>query len=327
MYTGDNRIKVEQYLRSQNLLGRYPDGSTQADRDSAFDQAFELQRERLGRSRGASNSNSLMDLLIAIISGLLGVQPEMDWRDPSTAGLSGQGRFSSIGERHAAIGQGIRDGRVQAVEVEPGTRSAASLVVELARQELGVTETRGANRGSRIAEYGAAANAGDGIPWCCTFQSFIAARAGITVQRDGVGGTARVLDMEAQYARRGALRSLREATPQSGDTLFFSRGGPNSGQGHVGLIESVNGDTVTVIEGNSGDAVRRNTYSLQALRQGAHGARSFGSIDEITRGNPRFAARGQDRAPAQAPTSEVTPPAQTPSRPARLDASGQLSRD
>ena len=57
--------------------------------------------------------------------------------------------------------------------------------------------------------------------------------------------------------------SLHEAKP--GDVLIFGTGPQNTSTStHIGIVEKVEGNRVTMIEGNSGDAVRRNTHTLSA---------------------------------------------------------------
>lgn len=47
--------------------------------------------------------------------------------------------------------------------------------------------------------------------------------------------------------------------PKPGDQIFFSSTGKID---HTGIVESVNGNTITTIEGNTSDRVARRTYSL-----------------------------------------------------------------
>ena len=48
--------------------------------------------------------------------------------------------------------------------------------------------------------------------------------------------------------------------PNPGDIVIFSS------IGHAGIVESVSGSTVTVIEGNYSDSVVRNTYSIKSSK-------------------------------------------------------------
>ena len=53
----------------------------------------------------------------------------------------------------------------------------------------------------------------------------------------------------------------RTYTPAPGDIIFFDWGG-NGSQDHVVIVEKVEGGYVCTIEGNSGDAVRRQKYRI-----------------------------------------------------------------
>lgn len=327
-FTGERRTQAETFFRNQGLMPQEP-AETQEERDAQFNQAFTRysQQNQLGAGQATN-------FLMALLMMLFGLGGNEEWQNPDAAGIPGGGRFTDMGDRSRRMAHAAVHGTVRAVEVEPGTRSAGDLVVELARQELGVRERGGGNRGEDMARFGAAARIGEGQPWCASFVSYVYARAGIDASSngDGVGGTALALNFQTQFERRNAFHSFRNSSrvPQSGDVVVFERNGPSSGQGHVGIVERVDGDRVTLIEGNSGDAVRRNTYSLSELRRGAHGARGFGSVDEATRNNQRFARRGEERTQAASVEPEVSPPAATPAAaapPGRRDASGQLSRD
>ena len=57
------------------------------------------------------------------------------------------------------------------------------------------------------------------------------------------------------YKAKGAWFS----TPAVGDQIFFYSGG---GINHTGVVVGVTGGMVTVVEGNSSDAVRKNTYKV-----------------------------------------------------------------
>ena len=56
--------------------------------------------------------------------------------------------------------------------------------------------------------------------------------------------------------------------PQPGDIVFFRL---NTGKEHCGIIETVDGDRITTIEGNSVDAVRSKTYYRSDSSNGISG--------------------------------------------------------
>lgn len=60
------------------------------------------------------------------------------------------------------------------------------------------------------------------------------------------------------YKSAGRFWMRKDAKPKPGDQIFF---GSDTNVRHTGLVESVSGTTVTTIEGNSGNAVRRRIYA------------------------------------------------------------------
>ena len=72
-------------------------------------------------------------------------------------------------------------------------------------------------------------------------------------QEAGCGSWVRALQAHGLYRAPG------EYAPQSGDIVFFDwqqNGQPD----HVGILEKADSDTLTVLEGNSGNSVCRSTY-------------------------------------------------------------------
>ena len=113
--------------------------------------------------------------------------------------------------------------------------------LEVAQCEIGRGETIANNRGPDIKRYGA-----DGQPWCAAFVSYCAKKAGMNIPY-----TLRVKD----YLRLGKC----VASPRAGDLIVFTR----QGGGHIGIVEKVEGNKITTIEGNTGEfpsKVKRITY-------------------------------------------------------------------
>ncbi|MDD5009389.1 MAG: CHAP domain-containing protein [Syntrophorhabdaceae bacterium] len=125
----------------------------------------------------------------------------------------------------------------------------ASDIVSIARSEIGHGETWGNNRGSDVRKY---LGGRDGLPWCAGFVSYCAKKSGLYLPY-----TLRAKD----YLRIGKITS----NPQSGDLIVFSR----NGGGHIGIIEKVNKDKITTIEGNVGNypaRVKRITYTRSHIK-------------------------------------------------------------
>lgn len=132
-------------------------------------------------------------------------------------------------------------------------RGRVRKIVSAARGEIGTRENPpGSNRNPY----------GPDTFWCSSFATAMWRRAGVDIpilpftgdvyrwgQRNGKA-----------YGNGNLSRNVRP-----GDVLLFGTG-PESPQTskHIGIVEKVDGNTVTLIEGNSGDAVRRNTHQLSS---------------------------------------------------------------
>jgi len=135
-----------------------------------------------------------------------------------------------------------------------GGTSAGQAMVDVARQEVGVSEQPpGSNDSPRIAQY-RQATAGSGVgPWCAYFVSWAARQAGAPLgdQGQGFGSVSQVWDW-AQKA--GKAYQPGTQTPQAGDLIVW-------GGRHIGMVESVDPDgSIRTIEGNSSDKVSQRTY-------------------------------------------------------------------
>lgn len=62
------------------------------------------------------------------------------------------------------------------------------------------------------------------------------------------------------FQEKGQFRD-GSCVPAAGNIIFFDRGDDGSID-HVGIVESVGKGKVNNVEGNSGDAVRRQSYSI-----------------------------------------------------------------
>jgi hypothetical protein len=127
-------------------------------------------------------------------------------------------------------------------------------MVDIARQEVGVSEQPpGSNDSPRIAQY-RQATAGSGVgPWCAYFVSWAARQAGVPLgdQGQGFGSVSQVWDW-AQKA--GKAYQPGTQAPQPGDLILW-------GGRHIGMVESVDADgSIHTIEGNSSNKVSQRTY-------------------------------------------------------------------
>lgn len=123
-------------------------------------------------------------------------------------------------------------------------------ILNEARGELGYRE--GANNNTKYgADYGMNYN-----PWCQMFIWWIAQRAGIS--EDIIPKQASCPRAYNWFKERGQVVSAQEA--KAGDIIFFQWNGSRNAD-HVGIIEVVNSNIITTIEGNFNDMVARRNIN------------------------------------------------------------------
>ncbi len=130
-------------------------------------------------------------------------------------------------------------------------RGRARTIVSAARRELGTRENP---PGSNRNPYGPTTF------WCSSFATAMWRKAGVDIPILPFTGS--VYRWGQQH---GKAYSKLGGNVRPGDVLLFGTGPQSPATSkHIGIVEKVSGDTVTLIEGNSGDAVRRNTHSLSS---------------------------------------------------------------
>jgi hypothetical protein len=133
----------------------------------------------------------------------------------------------------------------------PKTKSGtANKVKKIARSQLGYHEGPG-----NTNKYGPAA------PWCASFATWVWRRSGVNIPI--LPFTGDVYAWGQQHGLAYNSHHLNQARP--GDVLLFGTGPQSpSTSTHIGIVESRHGNTVTLIEGNSGDRVQRVTHTLSS---------------------------------------------------------------
>jgi uncharacterized protein YukE len=128
----------------------------------------------------------------------------------------------------------------------------AKEILSHARKEIGTRENP---PGSNRNPYGPTA------PWCSSFATAMWRKAGVKIPLYPFTGD--VYTWGQEHGKAYGKGDLKEARP--GDVLLFGTGpGSPSTSTHIGIVEKVDGNTVTLIEGNSGDRVQRNTHTLSS---------------------------------------------------------------
>lgn len=150
---------------------------------------------------------------------------------------------------------------------------------EVGYRERGTNDTKFNRWLGTIGGYGAG---GYGYPWCASFQSWVADRAGGRADRD-YPKTAGCVVAVAWFRSRGRWSSA----PHVGDWVFYGPGGGT----HVELVIGVSADTITTIGGNTsgslngayfnGDGVYRKTVARSSPRIYGYGRPIYGSEDDM----------------------------------------------
>jgi hypothetical protein len=101
-------------------------------------------------------------------------------------------------------------------------------------------------------------------PWCATFVSAVAIKLGYTGIIPTECSCTKMIEL---FKKLGAWVEQDNYTPKPGDIVFYDwedsgRGDNQGSPDHVGIVETVNRDTLCVIEGNFNNAVGRRTMPV-----------------------------------------------------------------
>jgi hypothetical protein len=147
----------------------------------------------------------------------------------------------------------------------------ASKIVAQARSWLGCKESDGSHKkiidvynGHKPLARGYAVKYTDA--WCATFVSAVAIAVGYTDIIPTECGCGQMLDL---FKKLGCWVESDSYKPGPGDIIFYdwedTGAGDNTGYpDHVGIVESVSGNTITLIEGNYSNSVKRRSIAVNA---------------------------------------------------------------
>lgn len=133
----------------------------------------------------------------------------------------------------------------------PKTKSGtANKIKKLAESQLGYHE--GPNNQNKYGPTGF---------WCSNFATWVWQKSGVDIPI--LPFTGDVYNWGQEHGLAYGKHNLDAARP--GDVLLFGSGpqSPTTST-HIGVVESVHGNSVTLIEGNSADQVRRVTHTLSS---------------------------------------------------------------
>jgi hypothetical protein len=116
--------------------------------------------------------------------------------------------------------------------------------------------------------------------WCATFVSAVAIKLGYT---DIIPTECGCQPMVELFQKLGAWAESDSRTPNPGDVIFYdwedSGKGENTGRpNHVGIVEKVTGDTITVIEGNYYESVKRRNIKVNGKYIRGYGVPKYDAV-------------------------------------------------
>ena len=168
--------------------------------------------------------------------------------DRGDGGRGGRGDSGRGGRGGGGAGGGGGSGGTKPAGASPRARD----ILSAARKEIG---TRESPPGSNRNPYGPTA------AWCSSFATAMWRKAGVNIPI--LPFTGDVFTWGKENGKAYGKNNLDDVRP--GDVLLFGTGpSSTSTSTHIGIVEKVDGDRVTLIEGNSGDQVRRNTHTLSS---------------------------------------------------------------
>ena len=129
--------------------------------------------------------------------------------------------------------------------------------------------------------------------WCSTFASAVAIQAGLTSIIPTECGCQKHIEL---FKKLGSWQENDAYVPSPGDYIFYdwqdNGVGDNTGAAdHVGIVEKVSGQTITVIEGNYSNSVKRRTLAVNGRYIRGYGVPKYGdgataveaAIDKLAR--------------------------------------------
>lgn len=123
--------------------------------------------------------------------------------------------------------------------------------------------------------------------WCAGFVSAVGKELNLT---DVILPECSCDRMIALYKKAGRWQENDAYKPQPADIIFYDwqdsgYGDAAGGSDHVGIVESINGNTITVIEGNISDSVGRRNIAINGKFIRGYGLPKYGSTTATTTNN------------------------------------------
>lgn len=162
-------------------------------------------------------------------------------------------------------------------------------VVSQAKRWLGCKESNGTHR-AIIDVYNAHKPLARGYKvkytdaWCATFVSAVAIKLGYTDIIPTECGCDKMIEL---FKKIGAWDESDARIPAPGDIIFYDwndngQGDNRGSSDHVGIVESVSGGVITVIEGNYSNSVKRRTLMVNGKYIRGYGLPKYDEEPEKT---------------------------------------------
>lgn len=207
---------------------------------------------------------------------------------PSVAGMVG---WQYTSRAKVAGISGNVDMNIWYEELEPKAEGVGNMgktvdkVIEQARAWLGKNEADGSHK-EIVDTYNAHLPLARGYKvkytdsWCATFVSAVAIKLGYT---DIIPTECSCQRMIESFKAIGRWIENENRTPKPGDVIFYDWGDNGAGDDtgwsdHVGIVESVSGGQITVIEGNYGDAVKRRKLAVNGRYIRGYGVPNYDTV-------------------------------------------------
>lgn len=144
--------------------------------------------------------------------------------------------------------------------------------------------------------------------WCSTFVSAVAIKLGYTDIIPTECGCEKHIQL---FKNIGAWEENENRTPKVGDIIFYdwddNGSGDNRGNSdHVGIVEKVEGTTITVIEGNINNSVERRTLKVNGRYIRGYGVPKYDKEE-----NKSTVEKTTDNKSANITSKKATDPAQS----------------
>lgn len=190
----------------------------------------------------------------------------------------------------------------------------AAAVLNQARAWLGRKESDGSHR-EIIDYYNAHKPAGHWTmsytdAWCACFVSAVAMKCGCTDIIPVEVGCQRQIEL---FKKLGEWVENDAYVPSAGDIIFYDWDDSGAGDcigfaDHVGIVEDVSNNVITLIEGNYSDSVKRRTLAVNAKNIRGYGVPRYSKASEPVKQEPTPVAPSESKptsAPAKKSVAEV----------------------